>query len=163
MAIAKIDLICKKCGGEFEVRKSCTNRAAADSYEAWAVDHIIACPACTAKARRAEQTAAIAEKLAAHKLELPTITGVSDKQISFADDLRTKYLAANLDKIEMYAQIIESLTTEDIKARYAEHCAAQGKTIEAALAETYEAYHLTTVKLLLEEDSAHKIIDACRY
>lgn len=48
-------------------------------------------------------------------------------------------------------------------ARYAEHCAAQGKNIEAALAETYEAYHLTTVKLLLEEDSAHKIIDACRY
>lgn len=55
------------------------------------------------------------------------------------------------------------MADEATMAQYAEQCAAQGTTVEATLAEAFKAYGLTTIKLLLEEDSTRKIIDACRY
>lgn len=162
MAIASIKVICEECGNEFNVRKNCYNRTEANRYEEWATQNITLCPTCAAKAYSDHQSVAVAEKLEAHSLVLPTISGASEKQIKFASDLRMKYLGKNLSKIDIYAEIAETLSDEARMAQIAETCAAAGMTVEAALAENYEAYGLNTIKLIFDETSARKLIDACR-
>lgn len=84
MARAKINLTCHDCGRKFEHIKFCNNRSDADSYEAWAVENVTQCPTCY-------QAALLAQKLKG--LDLPAITGKSDKQIAYAKKLRDKAAA----------------------------------------------------------------------
>ena len=46
MAIAKATCRCAICGEEFEYRTYRRNRREADSFEAWAAEHITECPDC---------------------------------------------------------------------------------------------------------------------
>lgn len=161
MAIASIKIICKECGEGFVARKSCYNRKEADNYAAWAAQHVTLCPACAAMAYNDRKSIAVMDKLAAHSIVLPTISGASEKQVKYAADLRIKYLANNLSKIDLYADTVAGMADEATMAQYAEQCAAAGTTVEAAIAEGLAYYDLNTVKLLVEENSARKIIDAC--
>lgn len=46
MAMANVDLVCKKCGKSFTFSKSCMSRRAADDCEEWAKSVIDLCPDC---------------------------------------------------------------------------------------------------------------------
>ena len=96
MAIVKIELKCAKCGNTFTHRHECYNRAAAESYQEWAINNIDTCPECyhaekreTEKAERAEAVAAAATALSDAGVELVQLTG-SYKQIAWAADIRAK-------------------------------------------------------------------------
>ena len=75
MAMANVDLVCKKCGKSFTFSKNCMSRRAADDCEEWAKSVIDLCPDC----RRDE------------KIGLCTLQG-TPKQVSWAASLRRKYL-----------------------------------------------------------------------
>ena len=83
MAIAKIELTCRCCGKTFTMRKDCHNRAEADSFEAWAKQHVDMCSECRNEKRRSAELASVAETIG----ELPALTG-SSKQISWASSIR---------------------------------------------------------------------------
>lgn len=162
MAIARIKSICKECGKEFEVRKVCSNRTAADSYEAWAIDHVTVCNGCARKACDDKRRTAIFDQLDAANLVLPTISGASDKQIAYADDLRMKYLYQNMFRIKTYVKFLGLLADDASMAQLSAQCAERNMTIDAAIAEARKAYGLDTITLIFEESSARKIIDGCR-
>lgn len=86
MARVKINLICCDCGESFEHIHFCNNRRDADSYETWARDNITQCPACYRKAQ-------LAKKL--EGLNLPEITGGTEKQIAYARKLRDEKVSDN--------------------------------------------------------------------
>lgn len=100
MAKAKASCRCATCGKEFTAEKICRNRTEADSYEAWASENMTECPEC----RRARISAEAVEAAEAIILEynLPEITGVSDKQVAYARDLRSKHLARKKDLVASY-------------------------------------------------------------
>lgn len=90
MARAKITLTCHDCGNQFEHIKFCNNRKDADSYEAWASENVTQCPTCY-------RAAQLARKL--EGLNLPEITGKSDKQIAYAKKLRDNAAADSYIKM----------------------------------------------------------------
>lgn len=90
MARVKIELTCTECGKKFEHTHFCRNSSDAESYQKWAMENITICPSCHYAYKLAEE-----QKELSHYLEgydLPRITGVSDKQIAFADKLRTRFV-----------------------------------------------------------------------
>ena len=92
MAKATVKIICKECGKEFEVTANKYNRREADAWEAWAVEHVTICPECKKAAAQAKAQRRVAEiigKLTATSgMELVVLTG-SEKQIAWAEDLRS--------------------------------------------------------------------------
>ncbi|MGN1075066.1 MAG: hypothetical protein ACI4QB_08755, partial [Eubacteriales bacterium] len=91
MAKATAECRCATCGKTFTVEKTCRNRRDADSYEAWASEHMTECPDC--RRLRVKFDAAAKAAPIVWECELPEITGASDKQIAYARDLRSRYLA----------------------------------------------------------------------
>lgn len=91
MAKAVATCTCKTCGKEFEVVKILRNRRDADDFERYAEEHYDECRDCwraRIKAANAKTAAEIIEKYG-----MPEITGVSEKQIAYAEDLRNEYIA----------------------------------------------------------------------
>ncbi len=91
MAKASVKIVCKTCGCEFRHEKVCTNRAAADSYEAWAQENITICPKCWAETKQEEEGQK--RDAVAAELNLPQITEGSEKQIAWAEKIRAEYIA----------------------------------------------------------------------
>lgn len=92
MALAIATCTCKTCGKTFEYRATKYNRREADSFVAWAVDHIDTCPDCkkaAAAAQRAADNAAAAADSAARNW--PALTG-SEKQIAWATTIRKEII-----------------------------------------------------------------------
>lgn len=85
MAMANVDLVCKKCGKSFTFSKNCMSRRAADDCEEWAKSAIDLCPDC----RREEEN--LKEFAEDEKIGLCTLQG-TPKQVSWAASLRRKYL-----------------------------------------------------------------------
>ena len=50
MAQARANCTCKECGAEFIRKKTCRNRAEAESWEKWAEDNFDLCGECYKKA-----------------------------------------------------------------------------------------------------------------
>lgn len=92
MALAKVELTCKKCGEKFEHRRNCRNRADAESYAAWAAENIDTCPGCYASAKKAAEMEMIAAQAA--KFGFPELIG-SEKQIAWANRIRYKRICAS--------------------------------------------------------------------
>ena len=113
MAIASITITCTTCGNEFEHRKVCHNRKAADSYESWAADHIDTCPACYAKQIAEQMADKLSTALAKCGYQLPELTGVSEKQIAYAVKVRERYLSDNLSRIERYHKVMQIFDDEE--------------------------------------------------
>lgn len=95
MAKAVAECKCKKCGATFFKEAIRGNRADADNWETWASENYDLCPDCY-KAEKAEKEA---EKYAVlvSKYNFPTIEGVSEKQIAYADKLRRKFVTGETD------------------------------------------------------------------
>lgn len=154
MALAKVEITCTHCGKTFEARKTCYNRKDADNYEAWALENISLCPECRAAQKAAEQEAA-AQRIAE---ALPTIEGVSDKQIAFAASLRAKYIANNANEVNEYRMITRKLTAEEQAALEAA-CKENGIDPAEAVRYTIKEMQLEKIEAALTETSARKIID----
>lgn len=152
MARAKINLTCSDCGESFEHIKFCNNRRDADSYEAWARENVTQCPTCYRKAQ-------LARKL--EGLDLPEITGVSDKQIAYARKLRDRWAAEHrLTVIEIppvVAQYLEQMEDPEIAYRVQENAGGlTGKDAVLAVLDPHErkSYIVAT------SGDAHTLIEA---
>lgn len=106
MAIAKAKCTCSKCGAGFEMTKNLYNRKEADSWAKAAPEYYTECPDCYANRKRTEYASSIPakeEKLSV--LNLPQISGVSDKQIAYANNLRREYAANYFYSMQRAAKI----------------------------------------------------------
>lgn len=90
MAKVKVTLKCEHCGKDFEHIHMCRNSTEAGTYEAWARENITTCSDCYAAQKRAHQLDAVSGYISSFSEQhpLPKITGVSEKQISYASSLR---------------------------------------------------------------------------
>lgn len=131
MAKARVTCRCATCGKEFTSEKICRNRTEADSYEAWASEHIDECPECR-RIRIASEARERAE-LIVREYNLPDVTGVSDKQIAYARDLRAKYISGKASLIPYYAKQRQYESTETLVSNL--HAAAQRAGNKATLTE----------------------------
>ena len=160
MAIASVTVTCAECGKAFEHRKTCRNRSEADNYESWATNHIDTCPECYKKriaAEKAERLSAVLEECG---YQLPTLTGVSDRQTAYADTVRTRYLAESLDKIRRYHEGMQAFEDADYKAKFDAQCAKLGLNPEEGLSQSLQNAMLDKVHLLLTSSSAREVLDS---
>ena len=157
MAKATAKCICATCGKEFIVEKKCFNRADADNFESYAVEHYHECKDCYSL--RIKAAAEKRAKALIEKYNLPEITGVSEKQIAYANNLRRDFLNSCNEKKFEFATTADSLLAdrqETLQALADEHCAGN---IEEAKIRALEAYGLLKYYTLLRESNAGKIIE----
>lgn len=159
MAIARFTLTCPTCGQEFEVRKQCTNRKAADSYEDWAKAYPYDCPECYKKAKKADAEAKAA-KVTAH-IAMPEITGVSEKQIQFATDLRTKYLTSDHPVYDFWDKLIDSIRNGNF-AKKIEKDTQDGTSTAEAIYNFLERAGMQVLVILHATPDANDIIELLR-
>lgn len=116
MAIATIKITCKTCGKEFTHRRDCRNRADAESYKSWAVDHIDTCPECYAAAQKAAEEERVSKQAA--ELGLPELVG-TEKQIAWAKRIRSERINESARfgiTVERVRQIIAEGKEEELLA-----------------------------------------------
>ena len=121
MAKATAIYKCPDCGATVERRIDGFNRRDADSKREWAEAHPILCADCYRKQQRKQQ------REAAAALSLPTIHGVSDKQVEYAIDLRAKFVAQHKKTV---ADAIATRDDPDKQAAIAAAAEKAGVTIE---------------------------------
>lgn len=163
MAVGSVDCICSKCGAKYTIRRKFPNRAAATNWENWTLAHNSdgLCTECW----RVEQAELAQAKIAdlIEQYHLPEITGVSDKQISYARRLRVGFLMSDTGP-GMLKQVAEALSAvnankEVIAKKAAEQCNGdQQKYIEQAMktAHCFKAYKVYTT------GKASELIDALK-
>ena len=161
MAMAKAICKCKTCGNEFAVTKKCYNRSDADNYEEWAKEHYDECTECYIARRKAE-TAEKAAKIIAEN-HLPEISGVSAKQVDYANALRNRYLVEHDDRIPLLLKMLAiEGTPKYIEA--IKKCADEkfGGDMKAAENSKFEHYGVDILRKLWKTGDAHEIIEAIR-
>lgn len=164
MAIASITITCTECGKKAEYRKSCYNRSEANEFERWASTNITTCKACYAKQMAKQAEREVAEALSRNGLTLPTLTGVSDKQIAYAESKRMRYLTDNLARIDNYSEEVVYIN-EQLRTRgdeIAEDCRQCDKTVDDVIAEWLAYYGYTTLHYLMSATEARAVLDALR-
>ena len=157
MAWATAECKCKKCGRTFFKEGSGSNRAAADEWKEWAESHYTLCSECWHKG----QAEIAAESAAKYDDRLPEISGVSEKQIDYARNLRDKFVAKRPERVDYMLKLLESYKTtkaDEIKAE-AEQA---GKTVRAYLDDKYCKGHapMRCEYVICTTGEARKIIDA---
>lgn len=157
MATAQFTLTCPTCGQEFEVRKTCRNTAEATRYKAWAEANPYDCPACYKAAKTAE-TAAKAAAVTAH-VPMPEITGKSDKQIQYANDLRTKYLASDHPRIPYWDKLTATIRTGDFAQSVTRLSQKSDITLPDAVYQSLHRLGLDVLVILHATPDAGEIID----
>lgn len=94
MAKSSLTLTCARCGNTFKHIHFSYNRSDANSHEKWAEEHITICPDCYAAEKAAKTKTGVEAYMASFgDRQLPQITGVSAKQIAYAEKLRSAYVA----------------------------------------------------------------------
>ena len=159
MAIASVTITCAECGKAFEHRKTCRNRSEADNYESWALNHIDTCPECYKKSLAAEKESILFDTLKTCGYKLPRLSGVSDKQITYAEKVRARYLSNNIERIMTYHEGMEQTKDPAYMIVFAAECKKHGLTTEDGLMQSIKNAHLDTVHLLLTCESAKEILD----
>ncbi len=96
MARVKLTLTCTCCGKSFEHVHTCRKSSEEASYAAWARENVTICPACYGAQKNAERTADLDAYLSEVNPLLPEISGVSDKQVSYAASLRRRFVVDRL-------------------------------------------------------------------
>ena len=147
MARSKLTLTCQTCGQEFECITFHRNRTTANDYEDWAQKNITECPDCYNRRLYAEQDAIY---------HFPPIAGVSDKQIKYAETVRTRYVAQNTNQLAQAAEKIKSIDPEAMR-QYAE---ARECTEEHAKRLFFKKLHLLHAYIILTSGKATDILDS---
>mgnify|MGYP000106753968 CR=1 FL=1 len=154
MAKAIATYKCPDCGATVERRIDGFNRRDADSKKEWAEAHPLLCADCYRKHQRKQQ------REAAAALSLPTIHGVSDKQVEYATDLRAKFVAQHEKTV---ADAIATRDDPDKQAAIAAAAEKEGMTIadfaRAAL-NKYPYNYLYEAYICVNSNDAREIIDA---
>lgn len=152
MAKATAYCTCKHCGAQFVQTKDCFSRDQANSWESWAAENLDICPECYRAQKAQEAKEKSAQAVADYNL--PTITGVSEKQIAFANTLRTRFIAGrnSLDSANKLLHGIDPATLEKV-------CADQNVTPEVAIANAFHDYNMDREYVVLSTGSASKLID----
>lgn len=86
--MASIELECIGCGDTFTHEKPCPTAEKAESYENWAIRHIVLCPNCYRSLHMSVEAKKANELMDA--LDAPELDG-SPRQVSWAEDIRRKY------------------------------------------------------------------------
>ena len=144
---------CENCGKEFKKEKICRNRAEADSFEEWAKENCTECHECykaRIEAEKAEKIKGISEEIT-----FPTLTAVSDKQMSFAEKKRNEYVVENTDLIKkMYAFMnMPEERRKDIEKK----CIEKGTTFEVEYEKLINKFKKAYT--ILTETNAGKLLD----
>lgn len=162
MAVAKVICTCDTCGKEFEYRrKGLANRAAADSFEEWAKDHINECPDCRAKRKLEEAKAQAVEdaKLVEnYDITLPELKG-SEKQIKWATDIRAKFLAETIKDKIYDVKKVQSYAMKNIPDDFKKQLNDQGMTVDEYLEAMKKKSYIKKIMIMTTESSASEIID----
>lgn len=166
MARVKITLRCTNCGQSFEHIHYCQNSREAASYEEWAKENITICPNCRAAAKNEKEQAKVREYLVGIEdaYPLPQITGVSEKQIAFAEKLRSRFIekslvaySVNIPKFfQLSSEIQFSKLSADDLAEAEARASEAGKPVESWFAE-YRASTLEWYANLPSKSCIHKI------
>ena len=183
MSRVKMVLKCEHCGKEFEHIHTCRNSTEAESYEAWARENITTCPDCYAAQKRAHQLDAVSGYISSFSEQhpLPQITGVSEKQISYAASLREKFIRDNLMKLQLdvsrFFEIADKIKPENCdeagRDLMRKAAADAGKSFEVWFAvyrvERLRRYFglvytadVAKIETIFTESSASKIIDTLK-
>lgn len=109
---------CEKCGREFTKENRFQSRGLADSWTEWAEANVTLCPKCWGQAMR-ERDEKRYDALK-DELRLPEITGKSEKQIAFANDLRIRCVARNAERLKEVRKEIDSVSAEEVAKVMAE-------------------------------------------
>lgn len=101
------------------------------------------------------------DKELAAKHNLPEITGVSDKQIAYADSLRSSYLRAFDDELDKLAKMLDELRTErraELDAMLTERGQSEAEFLDQCMREIgmIKAYTVLTT------GDARRIIDTLK-
>lgn len=159
MAWATAECKCEKCGKTFYKDGSGSNRTKADEWKEWAESHYTICPVCWSKGQ-AEKAAESAVK---YDDRLPEISGVSEKQIDYARNLRNKFLAKYPERVDRMLRALERYNTtkaDEIKAE-AEQA---GKTVREYLDAKYCKGHapMRSEYVICTTGEARKVIDTLK-
>lgn len=127
MAKAIATYKCPDCGATVERRIGGFNRRDADSKKEWAEAHPLLCADCYRKQQRE----------AAAALSLPTIHGVSDKQVEYATDLRAKFVAQHEKTV---ADAIATRDDPDKQAAIAAAAEKAGVTIKEFIRQNLDKF-----------------------
>lgn len=147
MARSKLTLTCQTCGQEFERITFHRNRSDANQYDDWARENITECPACYNRRLYAEQNAIY---------HFPPITGVSNKQIQYAETVRTRYVAQNANQLAQAAEKIKAINPDYIR-QYAE---AHACTEEHTRRLLFKKFYLLHAYIILTSGKATDILDS---
>ena len=145
------DYVTYSCGHTGEVQLFGSNKARERTtkwYEASAL-----CPECYKK-QHAERCQALAAEY-----NLPEITGVSDKQIAFAESLRGRYLTSSEHELKKLTEIMHELRTEH-RAELDAMLAKLGQTEDEFFAQRSHKRGLGKAYTVLTTGDARQIIDA---
>lgn len=153
MAKAKAICKCEICGNEFEMTAIKNNRRDADSWEGWAKDHYTVCSNCYHE-KKQEELKNKAESVKS-KFALPQLNGVSEKQTSYAETLRDKYITSYSDRIELAAKANASINKEKLKVQ----AEVLKMTETELLATAFKERGLYSAYACLYENNAGKLID----
>ena len=157
MAKAIAHCKCKKCGETFTKENVLQNRSDANHWTEWAEANITLCPKCWGKAQR-EQERGCYEALKG-ELRLPEITGKSDKQIAFADDLRARYVAQHAEELRKMRGQIDGVNAEAVAKVMADENVDEDGAMRKAFAWMPSLY---TQYIALASSSAQELIDQLR-
>lgn len=152
MEIAKITYVCKSCGGIFLYEKQCHNRLEAEMFEQKAARRKRVCPACYRKSQTEAFDMLITE------LNLPPITGVSEKQIAYAASLRERFVLKNQDMLRYAKAQLDRIVpgnVPDVAKKW-------GIPVQQCVQEAFRGCELEKAYVCLAESSAKKIIDQLR-
>ncbi len=161
MARAIANCKCEKCGETFEKIAFKYNRTEADKWQAWAEENCTVCPDCRGKAKKEEDVAKAAALI--EELHLPEITGTSERQIKYANDLRTRYILRSADYIRF---IRDCLSDKHFSGRKQCEAEAQKKGlsveewIEERATQIPHGYEEHAAWTILHTGAAREIIDA---
>ena len=111
MACVDIVRICATCNQKYTVYFPTDTRKEADEKEAYLSKQEPICPACRF-AREMAYNQKVNEPL---DLILPEITSGTEKQITYAEHLRERYVAAHQDRILPFAALYQEMTKDEEK------------------------------------------------
>ena len=148
---------CEKCGEEFVKENRLRNRSYANHWTEWVEANITLCPKCWRKAEQ-EKAEKRYDELK-DELRLPEITGKSEKQIAFANDLRVRYVAQHAEELREMRRMIDNVNTEAV----AKVMASEGVDEDGAMRKAFEGMpSMHTRYIVLTASSARELIDKLR-
>lgn len=159
MAIATVECKCRTCGKMFTIHRKCKNSAEVSYFEDYAKDRCDECKDCYFARKKAEALEK-AQRIIEEN-HLPEITGKSEKQIAYANDLRNRYLSEIEDsQIKKVKKAIKIFGTDAWNAEIKE--AAEklyGGDIDAANRHVLTQYGIEKYYEIWRESDAGRIID----